>query len=134
MWVERRPIGLIPGVTNVVDAHPDGEEGVGAVPESRGDEILLEDVDLIDEALYTWLERCNERGIGGGASVSEVVGEEGPAGRLVGGYEGADPVGAARGRVAWEGWIAEGVGSGGEASAEYIAGLAVTIATAKGFS
>lgn len=84
---EGGPVGEVPCVTDVVDAHPDAEQGVGGCPGGvggRGDHVAGEFGGLVDEGEDARGVGCYEGGVGGGAAVGEVVGED------EGGIEGCD--------------------------------------------
>lgn len=104
-------ITLVVRIPHVVNAHPDPKEGIFGRPgRSRwvGSNTVAEFSDLVDEAKDSALKGHDKIRIGGGAAVGKVVGEQ--EGFVVFGDEEADPIGAAAGGVAWEGWVAEGVG------------------------
>ena len=85
-----------PAVADVVDADPEGEEGVGVFPGGGGGVIAVNwnvlVLDLVLEAQYCGGVGGDEGAVDGGATVGQVVGLD--FGGVVGGCEESDPVGS----------------------------------------
>jgi len=116
-----------PAVPDVVDAHEDPEERVGARPGGRegvgGDEELL---DLVGEGEHLWGVGGYERGGDGGAAVGEVVGEQ-LRGVVFDGEE-IDPVRSVGGGPAGVAGVSQWVSWCGLCEGHIEAGLGVGIA------
>jgi hypothetical protein len=71
---ERGPVGGGPCVSDVVDADPDGKEGVGGGEGGgQGREVLGEEGDLVDEGEDGRCVWAHKVGVCGGAARGEVV-------------------------------------------------------------